>query len=56
MTTEPKRRGRPPATDPRPPVTLRLDPDTARHLRASGPGWQTRVAAAVADLVAKGKL
>lgn len=37
------RRGRPPMATPKKPVTLRLDPDLLDHLKASGPGWQTRV-------------
>ncbi|MBW4036655.1 MAG: BrnA antitoxin family protein [Proteobacteria bacterium] len=36
------RRGRPPAAAPKQQVTLRLDRDVIRRLRASGPGWQTR--------------
>lgn len=37
------RRGRPFATDPKLPVTLRLDGDVVHHFRASGKGWQTRI-------------
>lgn len=37
------RRGRPPAAVVKQPVKLRLDPDLLAALRASGPGWQTRV-------------
>jgi len=37
------RRGRPPIAGAKQPVKLRLDPDVLAALRASGPGWQTRV-------------
>lgn len=37
------RRGRPPLPQAKRQVTLRLDPDLLEHLRATGPGWQTRV-------------
>lgn len=37
------RRGRPPKEASKKPVTIRLDPDLLEHLKASGPGWQTRV-------------
>ncbi len=37
------RRGRPPIAAPRQQVTLRLEPAVIEALRASGPGWQTRV-------------
>lgn len=50
------RPGRPRAAAPKAPVTLRLDADVAQRLRASGRGWQTRVAAKVAQLVKAGEL
>jgi uncharacterized protein (DUF4415 family) len=34
-------------------VTLRLDPDLLDRLRASGPGWQTRVNKALRDWLKK---
>jgi uncharacterized protein (DUF4415 family) len=37
------RRGRPHSTTTKVPVKLRLDPDVVEVLRATGPGWQTRV-------------
>jgi len=37
------RMGRPPKADRKEPVKLRLDPDVLATLRATGPGWQTRV-------------
>ncbi|HQT40252.1 MAG TPA: BrnA antitoxin family protein [Acidocella sp.] len=36
-------RGRPKLAAPKEPVQLRLDADVLARLRASGPGWQTRV-------------
>lgn len=37
------RRGRPPVAEKKQLVTLRLDPAVLAGLRATGPGWQTRV-------------
>jgi uncharacterized protein (DUF4415 family) len=37
------RRGRPRSNKPKKQVTLRLDADLLEGLRATGPGWQTRV-------------
>ena len=37
------RRGRPPSSDPKQPVSLRLDPDVLAHFRRSGRGWQSRI-------------
>jgi uncharacterized protein (DUF4415 family) len=51
------RRGRPPSPETRKrPVKIRLDPDLVAALRASGPGWQTRINALLrkAVLGAKG--
>jgi uncharacterized protein (DUF4415 family) len=51
------RRGRPPSPETRKqPVKIRLDPDLVASLRASGPGWQTRLNALLrkAVLGAKG--
>lgn len=42
------RMGRPPAGDAaKKQVTLRLDPDVIAAFRASGPGWQARINAAL---------
>lgn len=41
------RRGRPPLDNPKQAVKLRLDPDVLERWRASGPGWQTRINAAL---------
>jgi uncharacterized protein (DUF4415 family) len=37
------RRGRPPSASPKQATALRLDVDVLARLRASGPGWQSRV-------------
>jgi uncharacterized protein (DUF4415 family) len=51
-----RRPGRPRSPAPKPAVNLRLDAKVLAHLRATGPGWQTRVNAALAKLIAKGAL
>jgi uncharacterized protein (DUF4415 family) len=38
-----RRRGRPPVESPKQQVSIRLDADVLAKLRASGPGWQSRV-------------
>jgi uncharacterized protein (DUF4415 family) len=38
-----RRRGRPPVESPKQQVSIRLDADLLAKLRASGPGWQSRV-------------
>jgi len=38
------RRGRPPLAKPRKLLSLRLPPDVIASWKASGPGWQTRMA------------
>ncbi|TAM59752.1 MAG: hypothetical protein EPN49_10410 [Rhodanobacter sp.] len=40
-----RRAGRPVATDPRRQVTIRLPESVLEHWKATGPGWQTRMAA-----------
>jgi uncharacterized protein (DUF4415 family) len=47
------RRGRPKLDRPKKPVTLRLDADLLDGLRATGPGWQTRVNEALRDWLGK---
>lgn len=39
-----KRAGRPVATDPRRQITIRLPESVLASWKASGPGWQTRMA------------
>ena len=41
------RRGRPPSPVRKRAVSLRLDPDVVAHFRRSGPGWQSRINAAL---------
>ncbi len=41
------RRGRPKSASPKEAVSLRLDPDVLAHFRATGPGWQSRINAAL---------
>ena len=36
-------RGRPPADDPKLPVTIRLDRDVVDKFKATGKGWQGRI-------------
>jgi len=43
------RRGRPKLEKPKRQVTLRLDAEVVDGLRATGPGWQTRANAALAE-------
>ncbi|WPO97960.1 BrnA antitoxin family protein [Pseudomonas sp. HR96] len=43
------RRGRPKADVVRERITIRLEPDVLAQFRATGPGWQTRMNAALAD-------
>ena len=41
------RRGRPTMANPRQLLTLRLPPDVIARWKATGPGWQTRMAEAL---------
>lgn len=43
------KRGRPKAESVRERITIRLSPEVLQPFRASGPGWQTRMNAALAD-------
>lgn len=40
-------RGRPPLDTPKQAVSLRLDQDVIAHFKKSGPGWQSRINAAL---------
>ena len=52
--TEAKRRARGPQKAPtKQVINVRLDPAVLAHYRASGPGWQTRMNADLARLVAR---
>lgn len=50
------RGGRPRKADPKQTVTLRLDPDIVRHLKATGSGWQTRINDLLAKMIARGSI
>ena len=50
------RRGRPKLERPKVEVKIRLDAKIVEHLRGSGPGWQTRVNAALGKLVTNGRI
>ena len=39
-----KKAGRPRSTNPRQMISLRLPPDVVARWKATGPGWQTRMA------------
>ncbi|HYM29668.1 MAG TPA: BrnA antitoxin family protein [Candidatus Cybelea sp.] len=39
--------GRPKKEAPKKAVNIRLDPDVLAHFRAAGPGWQSRINAAL---------
>jgi uncharacterized protein (DUF4415 family) len=52
---QPFRRGRPKSDSPKISVTVRLDPEIVTFFRDSGPGWQTRMNAALAEYVVKKK-
>lgn len=47
------RRGRPKSEKPKKQVTLRLDADLLDGLRATGPGWQTRINEVLRDWLEK---
>lgn len=50
------RRGRPKSVAPKAEVKIRIDAQVVEHLRASGPGWQTRVNAELAKAIKAGRL
>jgi len=47
-------RGRPAVPVKRPTLNMRVDPDVLDAFKATGPGWQTRINAALRDAVAHG--
>ena len=51
-----KKRGRPAGSGTKEQVAIRFDRDVLEALRATGPGWQTRVSDAVSKLVKAGRL
>ena len=46
-----RRRGRPKSAVHKTPVMVRLDPEIVEFFRSGGPGWQTRMNAALAEYV-----
>ena len=53
---KPARRGRPRSESPKVEINIRLDAGTLVYLRGSGPGWQTRLNALLAKLIATGQI
>ena len=53
---KPSRRGRPKLETPKVEVKIRIDAEVVKHLRGSGPGWQTRVNVVLGKLVAQGQI
>jgi uncharacterized protein (DUF4415 family) len=49
-------RGRPAGSGTKEQVAIRLDHDVLAALRATGPGWQTRVNDALREALAEGRL
>lgn len=47
-------RGRPAVSTKRPTLNMRVDADVLSALKATGPGWQTRINALLRDAVARG--
>jgi uncharacterized protein (DUF4415 family) len=47
------RRGRPRSDNPKASTTIRLDADIIERFRADGPGWQSRINAALREWLAK---
>jgi uncharacterized protein (DUF4415 family) len=43
------RRGRPPVSEPKEKVTLRIEASVLRALRATGKGWQTRLSNQISE-------
>ena len=51
LAAAPVRRGRPCAARPKVQTTLRLSAEVLDHFKAGGPGWQSRIDAALRDWV-----
>jgi uncharacterized protein (DUF4415 family) len=49
------RRGRRPSAAPKVSTTIRLDPDVVAALRDDGPGWQSRINAALQEWLKRKK-
>jgi uncharacterized protein (DUF4415 family) len=50
------KRGRPPLAVKRPTLNMRVDPEVLEAFKATGPGWQTRINAALRDAIKRGFL
>lgn len=46
-----RRLGRPPSSNPKVRITIRLDADVVEHFKNKGAGWQTRLNEALADVI-----
>ena len=49
------KRGRPPKTERKRAINIRLSPQVLEHFRASGPGWQTRLEEVLKKHVARAR-
>lgn len=49
-------RGRPPLAQPKAALNMRIDADVLEALKATGPGWQTRINALLRDAVKRGRV
>ena len=49
-------RGRPPLARPKAALTMRVDANVLDALKASGPGWQTRINDLLRDAVRRGRV
>lgn len=47
-------RGRPTVANKRPTLNMRIDPEVLNALKATGPGWQTRINSLLKEAVKKG--
>ncbi len=52
----PVRRGRPPLEKPKKSTTIRLSQEVIDYFKADGPGWQTRIDAALLDWIRLNRL
>lgn len=50
------RRGRPRLPERRPTLNMRIDADVLAALKATGPGWQTRINALLREAVEQGRV
>lgn len=51
----PRKAGRPRQEETKVRVTMRLDAGIVDHFKSQGPGWQTRINAALAEKIAKSR-